>query len=114
MKLRISLFVLAAVLLAAHFLRTGRIELVALCLAAPLLFLYRRRVSLILLQVLAYCAAIIWLDAAMELVASRQAVGMPWHFAAAILGTVAAFTCLSGALLNSRAIRERYSVRTVS
>ena len=53
MRLRISLFVVAALLLGAHFLRAGSLALVALCLAAPLLFFWRQRWSLILLQLLA-------------------------------------------------------------
>lgn len=108
MKLRISLFVVAALLLGAHFLRTGRLGLVALCLATPLLFLYRKRWSLILLQFMAYCAAASWIDAAIQLVGMRQSSGRPWLLAAVILGTVAAFTFLAGLLLNARAIRERY------
>ena len=38
---RISLFVVAALLLGAHFLRAGNWPAMALCLAAPLLFFYR-------------------------------------------------------------------------
>ena len=108
MILRISLFVTAAILLGAHFLRAGDLALVALCLAAPLLFLYRRRWSLIALQVLAYGAAVTWIAVAVRLVQLRQQSGQPWTVAAIILGSVALFTVLAGLLLNSRAIRERY------
>lgn len=108
MKLLISLYVIAALLLAAHFLRTGSSGLVVLCLATPLLFLYRKRWSLILLQFMAYCAAVIWLEAAIELVGLRQASARPWLLALVILGGVAVFTFMAGLLLNSRAARERY------
>ena len=95
-------------LLGAHFLRAGNLALVALCVAAPLLFFWRQRWSLILLQLLAYCAAAIWIAAAVQLVQMREQLGQPWTVAAIILGSVALLTLLAGLLLNSRAIRERY------
>jgi len=108
MGLRISLFVLAALLLGAHFLRAGNFAMVALCLAAPLLFFYRKRWSLIALQFLAYCAAATWIGVAIQLVQMRQQTGQPWTAAAIILGSVALFTLLAGLLLNSRATKQRY------
>ena len=43
----IGLQCLSALLIAAHFLRSGQIVLATFCLLAPLLFLYRRRASLV-------------------------------------------------------------------
>jgi len=108
MKLRISLYVIAALLLGAHFLREANFAMVARCLATPLLFLWRKRWSLMLLQFLAYCAAGTWIAVAIELVRLRQQWGQPWAVAAIILGAVTLFTLLAGLLLNSRAIEERY------
>ena len=108
MSVRISLFVIAALLLAAHFFRVGNFLLVTLCLATPLLFLYRKRWSLILLQLTAYIATASWLWTALQLVALRQQAGRPWTAAALILGTVAWFTLVAGLLMNSRCMRERY------
>ena len=54
---RISLYVVAALLIAAHFLRVGNFIGVAFCVATPLLFFVRQRWSLLLLQALAYAAA---------------------------------------------------------
>ena len=108
MILRIILFALAALLLAAHFLRAGNVVMMSLCLAAPLLFFYRRRWSLIALQLLAYGAAVTWIAVTIQLVHVRQQLGQPWTVAAVILGSVALFTLLAGLLLNSRAIRERF------
>jgi hypothetical protein len=108
MALRISLFVLAALLLGAHFLRAGDPATVALCLATPLLFLWRTRWSLILLQLMAYAAAATWIGVAVRLVGLRQSSGQPWTLAAVILGGAALFTLLAGLLLNSRPMRERY------
>jgi hypothetical protein len=108
MGLRISLYIVDSLLLGAHFLRGGSLAMVVLCLAAPLLFLWRQRWSLILLQFLAYGAAGVWIAVAVQLVQMRQRAGLPWTLAATILGCVALYTLLSGVLLNSRAIRKRY------
>lgn len=108
MRLRVSLYIVAALLLGAHFLRAGNFLMVSLCLAVPLLFLWRRRWSLIVLQLLAYCAGASWIAVAIELVQMRQQLGQHWTAAAIILGSVALYTLLAGWLLNSRAIRERY------
>lgn len=109
MALRIGLYVVAALLLGAHFLRAGNVAAVMLCAAAPLLFLYHRRWVPIALQALAYGAAAIWIVAAIHLVDRRVLEGRGWTAAALILGTVALLTLLAGVLLNARAIRERYS-----
>ena len=108
MFVRIIFFAIAALLLGAHFFRVGNFLLVTLCLATPLLFLYRKRWSLILLQLTAYGATATWLRAAVELVEFRQQAGRPWTAAALILGAVAVFTLVAGLLMNSRCLRERY------
>ena len=108
MTLRISLFVAAAVLLGVHFLRAGNLVMAGLCVATPLLFLYHRRWSLVLLQVLAYGAAATWIAVAVRLIQVREQSGQPWSAAAIILGSIALFTLAAGLLLNSRSIRERY------
>ena len=102
MTARIALYIIVSWLLAAHFLRMGNVIAVALCLAAPLLFLVRRRWSLLLLQGLAYVAAVVWLAKAWEIAATRWSSGEPWLRAAAILVAVAAINILAGGLLRSR------------
>ena len=108
MALRIGLFITGALLLGAHFLRLGNLDLVALSLCAPLLLLYRKRRVLIVLQLLAYGAAASWIVLAVRLVEFRLQSGQPWKLAAIILGAVALFTLVAGLLLNSRVVRERY------
>jgi len=105
---RVSLYVVAAVLVAAHFLRVGNWIIVALCLATPLLFLVRRRWSLLVLQFLAYVAASLWLVTAWQIVHVRLAFGAPWLRAALILVVVAAVTMLAGVLLRSHSLQLRY------
>ena len=111
MVTRITLYIVAALLIAAHFLRMSNYVAVALCLATPLLFLVRRRWSLLLLQGLAYVAGVIWLATAWHIVSMRMAFGEPWLRAAAILVVVAAITALAGALLHNRSLQLRYRER---
>jgi len=108
MAFRIALFIVAAALTAAHFLRAGSYAMVALSLATPLLFLYKSRWSLMLLQLAAYAAMLNWLMAMVLLVQMRQQVGRPWTTAAIILGAVALLTLVAGLLMNSRGLRDRY------
>lgn len=108
MIVRVSLFVVAALLIGAHFLRAANIALVVLCAAVPLLFLWRHRASLIVLQIFAYLAAWRWVDTALRIVEVRESMGRPWTTAVLILGGVALFTVITGLLLNARAMRERY------
>ena len=108
---RITLYITAALLIAAHFLRVGNVIAVALCLAAPLLFLVRQSWSLLLLQGLAYVATVVWLATAWQIVATRWSTGEPFLRAAAILVAVAAVNVLAGGLLRGRTIQARYCDR---
>ncbi len=108
MKLRRALFLLAAALIAAHFFRAGNWLLVSVAAAAPLLFFYRNRWSLVLLQLGAYCASATWLAAMLSLVQQRQQTGQSWTAAVLILGTVMLLTLLAGLVLNSRCMRDAY------
>lgn len=108
MTLRITLYVIAAWLMGAHFLRVDNWLLLGLCVATPLLFLYKSRWSLIVLQGAAYLASATWLATALELLQLRQQVDRPWALGFIILTSVALFTLLAGALLNARCMRERY------
>lgn len=108
MTLRISLYVLAASLLGAHYFRASQWLLLGLCLATPLLFFCRSRWSLLVLQAGAYLASATWVATAIELFEFRQQVERPWALGVTILTVVAVFTLLTGALLNTRCMRERY------
>lgn len=108
MKLRVGLYVTAALLMAAHFLRQGSVIGVALCLAAPLLFLWSKRWVLVVLQVLAYGAAARWVVTALHIVEQRQLDGRAWTAAALILSAVALLSLGAGLLLNARSMWDRY------
>jgi hypothetical protein len=74
----------------------------------PLLMLIRKRWSLILVQLSAYAAAVVWLSTATHLVQERMISAKPWSGAVIILGSVALFSVFAGLLLNSRKVKERY------
>jgi len=108
MALRITPLIIACALLGAHFFRSGNSVLVGLCAVAPLLLLVRARWSLWVLQAGAYCATLVWVLVAFELIRRRMLFGAPWARLAVIIFAVAVFTAVAGALLNTRALRERY------
>jgi hypothetical protein len=108
MKLRILPIIIAAVLMATHFLRSFSLVPMAVCLLAPLLLLIKKRWSLITLQVLTIPAALIWLMTLYGIIQERVFEGRSWTASAIILGLVALFTLFAGWLLNSLQIKERY------
>ena len=108
MKLRISLLTLSAILLAAHFLRTFTIIPMLICLAAPFLLLIKKRWSLLTVQALTVVSAIIWLFTLNGIVQQRIQEGRSWTASAIILGVVAGYTLLTGWLLESSVVKEKY------
>ncbi len=108
---RVILYIIASWLIAAHFLRAGRLIPTALCLATPLLFFVHRHWSLRPLQWLAYGASVIWLWTAWHVAVERRFFDQPWLRAAAILVAVAGVSALAGLLLRSNTLRERYRRR---
>jgi hypothetical protein len=108
MKLRILPIIIAAVLMAAHFLRSFSLVPMAVCLLAPLLLLIKKRWSLVTLQVLTIPAALIWLMTLYGIIQERIFEGRSWTSSAIILGLVALFTLFAERLLNSPKVKERY------
>lgn len=108
MILRVTLVIIAAWLVAAHFLRSGNLLLVAFWALMPLLFLVKRRWSLLALQLLVYVGAVIWLSTMIQLVIQRMMLGQSWGGVVVILGSVTLVTIVAGLLLNSPVIKARY------
>ncbi len=108
MILRLSLYVLASWVLAAHFLRQELLLSVLVCVAMPLLFLVRRRWSRVVLQSFLYGAAVLWAFTAAQLADERIAAGLPWQRAAAILVMVGLVSLCAGLLLNSRVAKSHF------
>lgn len=97
---------LSAILLAAHFLRSGNMALVALCLAAPLILMTRTRWSVVVVQALLVVATGEWIRTALLIAQDRAAAGAPVARMFLILGTVAALTLFAALPLRTRAERH--------
>jgi hypothetical protein len=108
MKLRTFPIILAAVLVAAHFLRSYSLVPMMLSLLAPFLLLIKRRWSLLTLQLLTIPAATIWLITLNDIIQQRIFEGRSWTASASILGVVTLFTLFAGWLLRSPKVKERY------
>jgi len=90
---------ISMLMLAAHFFRNGELLLVLICCASPGLMIFRRRWATRLLQIILLLGAIEWVRTAMSIATVRREEGMPWMRMAVILGSVAAWTLISGMLL---------------
>lgn len=108
MKLRIVPIILAAILVAAHFLRIYSILSMVLCLLAPFLLFIKKRWSIVTLQLLTIPAAFIWLMTLLGIIQERILEERSWTASAIILGTVTVFTLWAAWLLNSPKIKEHY------
>lgn len=81
-----------------------------ICLLAPFLLLIKKRWSLLTLQLLTIPAALIWLLTLHGIIQERVFEHRSWIASAIILGVVALFTLFAGWLLNSREVKEHYTV----
>lgn len=97
MKLILRAFsvVLASLVLAAHFFRSGSLPLVVLSLALPLLLFVRERWSARVVQTGLVLGALEWLRTLALFAGQRMEFGRPWGRLAVILGVVAALTALA-------------------
>ena len=109
MKFRFLAIILAAILLAAHFLRSFSIIPMLVCLLAPLLLLIRKRWSLLSLQFATIPAALIWLLTLYGIIQQRIFEQRSWTASAIILGTVTLFTLFAGWLLNAPTVKEKFA-----
>ena len=97
--LRTALVVLSAIILAAHFLRSGDILLMAGSLVFPLLLLVRQLWAVRLVQLLLLLGSVEWIRTTIDLIHERQALGMTWDRLAFILVAVALLTAASAVVL---------------
>ena len=93
--LRVVLVILSAVLLAAHFFRSGALVPAGLSLALPLLLAWKHDLSVWLLRGSLVLGAVEWTRTAVLIAERRVQWGQPWHRMACILGAVAVVTLAS-------------------
>jgi hypothetical protein len=108
MKLRITLLALSSILLAAHFLRASTPVPLLICLAAPFLLVIKKRWILRTIQALTLLGAVIWLFTLRDIIQQRVFEGRSWTASAIILCVAAGYTLLSGWLLESPIVKEKY------
>lgn len=99
--------VLSALLLGAHFLRSGNLVLVAACAAFPLVLLFRREWAVRATQAFLAVAAGTWAWTAFTIAERRIEAGQPWARMAAILGVVALLAVIAALLLQLAGTRTR-------
>jgi hypothetical protein len=97
--LSIGMTVVSALLVAAHFLRSGSYVLTVAGALFPALLVLRNRLGVRIVQLLLILAAAEWLWTLTLIALERQALGQPWIRMAFILGAVAALSIASALLL---------------
>ena len=105
--------VISALLIAAHFLRSGAYVLTAAAALFPVLLLLKTEVALRIVQALLLLITGEWLHTLAVIALQRQALGEPWMRMGAILAAVAALS-LTSAYLLGRAWRREASERAAA
>lgn len=95
--LRLLPVLVSSVLLAAHFLRSGQLVLVLICISFPLLLFVRQTWAVRIVQVVLLLGGFEWIRTLLTLVAERVQAGQPWVRMSLILLAVALWT--AGSLL---------------
>ena len=94
---------LAALLLGAHFLRTGNMIVVALCVVVGIAAFIPVPAIRWAVRILLALGALEWLMTAGELLRFRMATGEPWIRMIAIMAAVALFTAFASWFLPAHA-----------
>ena len=101
--------VLAALVLAAHFLRRGQIVSCALCVAAAALVAVRATWARRALQVFLAAATLVWVRSSLQLVSARRAEGGSVVRLVVILGAVTLVTLVAALLLELPRARRHFA-----
>lgn len=107
--LRLLPVIISLLLMAAHFLRDGRVVTACVLLLLPLLMMLRKTWVPRALQLTLLLGAVEWLRALYSIAQVRIESGMPWTRMAIILGVVALFTALSCLVFRGEALRKWFS-----
>lgn len=102
--------ILSALILGAHFFRTGSLLFVLIALAIPVILLIHRLWVARLVQIVLIAGGVEWVRTLVRLASERQAIGEPWSRLAIILGGVAILTACSALVFRLSALRKLYSL----
>ena len=109
MKTKISLVSFCLVLLSAHFSRMNfPLILSIIILLSPLLFFYKKKISIIIIQIFLVIGTLEWVRATVYYIQQRIDLGVPWLRLAIILGLIIIITGYSVWILNSSDIKKKY------
>ena len=108
---RLVLVAIACLLLAAHFLRMGRIGLLIACVAVAAMVFVKKPWAARTAQVALVLGTLEWLRTLTMFTAARRAAGQPYLRLVIILGCVAAFTALTTLVFRSAKVRERFGLQ---
>ena len=97
---------LAALALAAHFLRASQAGLAMVCLLMPLLLVSGRRWVKNVLQLFLMLGALIWVHTALELMETRLQQGLPWQRMLLILGGLSLLSAGAAVALQAGPMRR--------
>ena len=107
--LRLLPVFISFLILGAHFLRAGRIEISYVLLFLLLLLFIRKFWVPWVIQLTLILGAFEWVLTLLSVAQMRIEFGMPWTRMAIILGAVALFTALSCLVFRNKALRDRYA-----
>ncbi|MFP5212374.1 MAG: hypothetical protein ACLGPL_03240 [Acidobacteriota bacterium] len=100
--------IVSALVLGAHFFRSGNDVLMAASLAVVPLLVLKKRWIVRAVQVVLVLGAIEWIRTLTELAMERRSMGEDWVRMALILGAVALFTAGSALAFRSTVLKKRY------
>ena len=107
--------ILSAIVLGAHYLRSGPFILVVLSFLFPALLFTKRAWAARLVQIILVFGMFEWIRTLLNLVVERRLLGEPWGRLAIILGLVALVTGGSALFFSyNSSIRNRYKLERIS
>ena len=98
----------SALLIAAHFFRSGFLLSAIVCLLLPLLLFTRNHWAPRLLTGFLLLSAAEWLRTMLVFIGHYQEAGVPWIRLAVILTSVSLVTALSALVFRTAGMRKRY------
>jgi NAD-dependent dihydropyrimidine dehydrogenase PreA subunit len=100
--------VLSALLMAAHYYRSGNYGVVILCLIAPLILFIRRQWIVRVMQLMLVGGGVVWISTALTIARYRGMTGQSSMRMLLILGLVAIFTAGSALVFETKRFRGIY------
>lgn len=104
--------IVSALLIAAHFLRSGNSGLLLLSLIVPFILFIRRVWAIRVFQGLLIIGGLVWSTTGVQMIQLRQVSGESWTRLAVIMGTVALFTVGSAFIFEAKRLRSLFQGST--